>query len=73
MRLIGILLIVLGAAGLIHRGFTVTTDEEKVSVGPVSVHVEKQERVAVPVWASVAVLAAGVALILYGGTRPKSS
>ena len=72
MRLVAVLLIALGVAGLIHRGFTVTTDEEKVSLGPVTVRVEKREHVAIPVWASVGVVVLGAALLLYGGTGPKT-
>jgi len=72
MRLVAILLIALGVAGLIHRGFTVTTEEEKVSLGPVSVRVEKKERFAVPIWASVGVVVLGAALLLYGGPRARA-
>lgn len=70
MRIVAILLIALGVAGLIHRGFTVTTDEEQVTLGPVSVRVEKRERVAVPVWAGVALIVAGAGMLLYLGGRP---
>lgn len=67
MRIVAIVLIVLGIVGLVHRGFTVTTEEEKASIGPITVRVEKKEHVAVPVWASVAAIVVGAALLLGGG------
>lgn len=69
MRIVAIILIVLGIAGLIHRGFTMTTNEEKVSVGPLSVRVEKQEHVAIPVWVSTTGIVLGAALLYAGAQR----
>lgn len=63
-KLLGIIFIVAGAAGLVYGGFTYTKDTHQADLGPLSLTVNERERVNVPVWAGVAALIAGVALLL---------
>lgn len=64
--IIGIVLIVLGALGLVYQGFSYTREEQVLDIGPLEASVEEQENVAIPLWVSGLVLAAGVVLVVTG-------
>lgn len=66
MRILGVVLIVLGAIGLAIKGFSYTTEETIVDIGPIEASAEQQETVPIPVWLSGIVLAAGVVLLVMG-------
>lgn len=68
-RIIGILLVVAGTAGLAYGGFSYTKDRHDVKLGPIQFSVKEQERVNVPVWAGVTGITAGVLLLLIGGRK----
>jgi hypothetical protein len=68
-RIIGILLIVAGTAGLAYGGFSYTKERHDMKLGPIQFSVKEEERVNVPVWAGVAGITAGVLLLLLGGRR----
>ena len=68
-RLVAIVLIVLGALGLAYGGFSYTKDSHKADIGPVHIAVNEKEHVNVPVWAGVAAVLVGGALLLV----PRSS
>jgi len=64
MRLLGLILIGLGAIVLAYQGFTYVTHETIVDAGPVKISADRERTVWVPpVIGGVAVIA-GVALIL---------
>jgi len=68
LAIAGVVLIVLGVAALAYEGFTYTTRETVVDVGPIHVTGERQHTVPLqPVFGVVAV-AGGLALVL-GGSR----
>ena len=69
MRLLGIILIVLGAAALVYGGVTYTKRRDTVNLGPLSATVNEKERVNIPPIVGGLVLAAGVALVIVGGRR----
>jgi hypothetical protein len=69
MRLLGIILIILGAASLIYGGITYTKRRDTVKLGPFSAVVRQKERFAVPPIVGGLVLAAGVALVIVGSRR----
>ena len=69
MRLLGIILIVLGAASLIYGGITYTKKRDTVNLGPFSATVAQKERFSVPPIVGGLVLAAGVALVIVGARR----
>ena len=62
--LVGILLIVLGAAALAFEGISFTKRRETVRVGPIGATVEERETIS-PVLGGVA-LVAGIALVVAG-------
>jgi hypothetical protein len=69
MKIAGIILIVLGGLALIWQGFTYTTKEKIVDIGPVEVHKETTKRVPLPPIAAGSALAIGVALLVMGNKK----
>ena len=72
-KAIGLILIIAGIAALVYGGFTYTKQTHDVELGPVEFQVAEKERVNVPAWGGVIVVAAGVGLLLMGGGRRRSS
>ena len=68
-KVIGIILIVLGVAGLAMGGFTYTKDTHEAKIGPVELAVKEKETVNVPQWAGIAAIVCGGALLLVGTKR----
>jgi len=66
MRIVGIILIVLGALGLLYGGFSYTRRRDTVQLGPMSATIKQRERVPIPPILSGIALAAGVGLLLVG-------
>lgn len=66
MKIVGIILIVLGALGLAYGTFTYTKDSHDVKIGPVELSVKEKETVNIPAWAGGAAIVAGVALLVIG-------
>jgi len=65
-KIIGILLIVAGALGLIYGSFSYTKDKHDVKLGPLQFSVSEKETVNVQVWAGAGAIAIGVVLLLIG-------
>ena len=64
MRMIAIALIVAGVLGLAYGGFSYTKQTHDAKLGPLEISVSEKQRVNVPVWAGVALVLAGGALLL---------
>lgn len=69
IRIIGIVLLVAGALGLVYGGFSYTKDTTALKIGPVELSVKEQETVNVPVWAGAGAMAVGGLLLLLGGKK----
>jgi hypothetical protein len=69
LKLFGAVLIVLGLLGLLYGGFSYTKNTHDVKLGPIELSVKEKESINVPVWAGVAAIAAGAALLLFGGRK----
>jgi len=69
IRLIAVLLIVGGALSLIYGGFSYTQATHITEIGPVKLALSEKREVAIPLWAGVAALAGGVALLLFGSRK----
>jgi uncharacterized membrane protein len=65
-RMIGILLIVLGLCGLAWGGFTYTTREKVVDIGPIHATREQTHNVLVPPIAGTLALIGGIVLLAVG-------
>ncbi len=66
LRILGILLVVAGVAGLALGGFDYTRTKEVATIGPLDLKTKEQKRVTIPPLASGAVAAVGAALFLAG-------
>jgi hypothetical protein len=69
MRWIGIVLVVLGALGLVYGGISWTTKDTVVDAGPIEITRDKDEGVAIPPIASGLLVVAGVGLIVMARPR----
>lgn len=69
LKIVGILLLVLGALGLAYGSFSYTKDKTAVKLGPIELSVKEKETVNVPVWAGVAAIIAGGVLLVVGGKK----
>lgn len=65
----GIILIVVGAAGLIWGGFEFPRTEDVAEVGPVEVQAETTEDVEIPGWLAGLALGGGIVLVVAGIRR----
>ena len=63
LKLVGILLLIAGTLALVYGGFTYTSDVHRAEVGPLSMTVKEKDRVNVPIWAGVGILAVGGLLL----------
>lgn len=70
LRLVAILLIAAGVAGLLYGKFSYTKDSHDLKLGPLELSVKEKETVSVPTWAGIGAIAAGVVLLLIGGRKP---
>ncbi len=68
---LGILLMVAGAVGLIHPRFTYNKTEEVAKIGPVQANVTQEKAVEIPIPLSILVLVTGIGLTVFG-TKSKS-
>ena len=66
LALVGVLLVVLGIAGLAVRGFTYTTQEKVVDLGPIHATADKEHNVYIYPAAGIAAILIGGALIVFG-------
>ncbi len=63
-RIIGIVLITLGALGLAYGSFTYTEETHKADIGPLELSVKEQETVNIPVWAGGGAVLLGLVLLV---------
>jgi uncharacterized membrane protein YphA (DoxX/SURF4 family) len=68
-RIIGIILIVAGIAGIATGGFSFTKETQKAKIGPLELSVKEKQNVPFPLWASIATIVVGGALVIFGGKR----
>lgn len=61
---IGVVLLVLGTVALALRGFSYTRESHDADLGPVQLSWKEKERVEIPVWVGVVLIAGGAAAIL---------
>jgi hypothetical protein len=70
VTIIGVILIVVGAVGLIYGGITYTSSENIIDVGSMHVQVDQQRKIPLSPIAGAVALAAGVGLVVYGRRQP---
>ena len=69
LALVGVLLIVLGLAGLALGHFSFTTQKKVVDVGAVTASIAEEHSIAIPDIAGVAAVIAGAVMVVMGQRR----
>lgn len=64
IRWLAVALIACGIVSLVYGGFSYTRETQAAKLGPLELTVHERRTVNVPVWAGVAAIAAGGALLL---------
>lgn len=68
-KLMGLVLIVLGALALIYGGFSYTKESTAAKLGPLEIKVQEKEAVNIPLWAGVGAIVVGGVLLVAGRKR----
>ena len=68
-KIVGILLIVLGIVAFTYQGFTYTTHEKVLDIGPIEATAEKKKTVHLPPILGGLALVGGIALLVAGGKK----
>jgi uncharacterized membrane protein len=64
-KIIGVVLIAAGVLALVYKGFNYTKETHGAKIGPLEFQMKQKERVEIPVWLGVVLIAAGgVVLVL---------
>lgn len=71
MKLAGVLLIVASVLALLYGGFSYTKETQAAKLGPIELTVRENKQVNVPIWAGIAGIVAGGALLLIGASKGK--
>ena len=69
VKIIGVILIVLGMAGLAWGGFTYTTREKVIDIGPIHATQDEKHDVPLPPIAGGLALAGGIILLISGSRK----
>lgn len=66
-KMVGIVLIAAGALGLAYGGFSYTQETHQAKLGPIELSVKDTKTINIPIWAGVAAIVIGGALLVFGG------
>ena len=69
LSLAGVVLLVLGLAALAYQGFTYTTRETVIDIGPIQATAERRKTVPVPPVIGIVAVLAGVGLLVAGARK----
>lgn len=69
VTLVGIALIILGVLALAYQGFTYTTREKVIDLGPLKASVDKEKSIPLPPIVGALALAGGLALVIVGARK----
>jgi uncharacterized membrane protein HdeD (DUF308 family) len=69
MKLVGIVLIVIGLVALAYGGFTYTTREKVLDIGPIEATAERRHTIPLPPVLGAIALVGGIALMIAGAKR----
>ena len=64
IKIVGIALIIAGAAALAYGGFSFTKETHRAEIGSLKLSVQEKENVNIPSWAGLAAIVAGVVLLV---------
>jgi uncharacterized membrane protein len=69
LNMMAIVLIIGGILGLGYGSFNYTRDTQEAKIGPLELTVKDTQTVYIPVWASIAAIAAGGGLLLFANKK----
>jgi len=72
LAIVGVILIILGIAGLVVPRFSYTTEEKVLEVGPIVATAEKEHSIRVPDLAGIVAVAAGGVLVFLSSRRRRA-
>jgi hypothetical protein len=64
LKIVAIVLIAAGIAGLVYGKFTYTKATHEAKLGPIDFSVKEKQTVNIPLWAGVAAIGAGILLLV---------
>ena len=64
VKLLAVVLIVAGIAGLAYGKFSYTKANHEAKIGPFDLSVQEKKTVNIPLWAGIAAIAGGVVLLV---------
>ena len=70
LKVVAILLIIAGIAGLVYGKFTYTQATHEAKLGPIELSVKEKKTVNIPLWTGLAAIVAGALLLFV--PRPSS-
>jgi uncharacterized membrane protein YidH (DUF202 family) len=68
-KLAAVVLIAAGVLALVYGSFSYTKQTHDIKLGPIELSMKEKQTVNVPVWAGVAAIVVGGALLLAGGRK----
>ena len=69
IKFLAVALMAAGILSLVYGGFTYTKETQAAKLGPIELTVNEQRPVNVPVWAGIAAIVAGGALLLVSNKK----
>lgn len=69
IKIAAVALIVAGILGLVYGNFSYTKETHGAKLGPIELSVKEKQTLNVPVWAGVAAIVIGGALLLFGSKK----
>jgi hypothetical protein len=69
LKTFGAILAVAGVLALAYGGFSYTKDSTAVKLGPIELSVKEKQTVNIPLWAGIAAIVAGGALLVVGSRK----
>ncbi len=63
-KILGVILVVAGLLGLVYGHFEYTKETHQGQIGPLKFSIAEKETAVIPSWASLAVIVAGVVLLV---------
>lgn len=69
IKIVAIVLILAGIAGLVYKSFSYTEKTHETQVGPIELQVKEKERVFVPTWVSVGAIVVGAGMLLVNAKK----
>lgn len=69
MKIIGVVLIVLGAIALAYGGITYTSREKVLDIGPIEATAEREKTIPLPPVLGALAVAGGIVLVIAGGKK----